>query len=265
MGDATAIDVGEGASLLVRRSGDGPAMVLVGGLGDDHTLFDPLVERLSDRFTCVAFDNRGSGASSPLPDGSGIATLADDAHRLVERLGLGPVIVVGCSMGGAIAQEWALRHPTDVAALVLISTWARPRAHLLAMLDHWVTLHDEGQTRRLVESVSLFCLAPGTWDEDPDLAAALLATESLAEGFALQCEACRGHDTLSRLGELASPTLILAGARDLLMSPDNATELHEGIAGSLLETLATGHVPFWEAPDETAQLIRLFATDHAHG
>lgn len=250
------LDVGAGATLAVHRSGAGPALVFVGGLGDDHTLFDPLVERLGDQFTCVTFDNRGTGASSPLPEGSGIATMADDAHRLVGRLGLGPAVVVGCSMGGAVAQEWVLRHPADVRGLVLISTWARPRAHLLTVLDHWTTLHGEDQTRRLVESLALLCLSPAAWDDDPELAAAVLAADALAPGFAVQAEACRRHDTVSRLAEVRTPTLIVAGSRDLLIPSESAAELHEHIAGSRLVTLPTGHVPFWEAPDETTRHIR---------
>jgi pimeloyl-ACP methyl ester carboxylesterase len=143
--------------------------------------------------------------------------------------------------------------------MVLISTWARPRRHVLAVLDHWTTLHAEDQIHRLVESLALFCLSPRVWDEDPELARAVLATEALAPGFAVQCEACRTHDTRSRLAEVRMPALVLAGSRDLLMSPDNAVELHEAIAGSRLVTLETGHVPFWEAPDETAEVVGQFA------
>lgn len=253
------VDVGSGASLLVARTGEGPAIVFVGGLGDDHTLFDPLVERLSDQFLCVAFDNRGSGASSALPEGSGIATLADDAHRLLERLDLRPVVVVGCSMGGAVVQEWALRHPADIEAMVLISTWARPRRHLLALLDHWVALHAAGGTRRLVESLAVFSLSPAAWDDDPELAGLLWSAEFAAPGFLVQQEACRHHDTSSRLSEIRAPTLILAGSHDLLMSPACSLELHHGITGSRLTSLPTGHVPFWEAADETARLVRELA------
>jgi pimeloyl-ACP methyl ester carboxylesterase len=253
------VDVGGGASLLVARTGDGPAIVFVAGLGDDHTLFDPLIERLSDGFACVAFDNRGTGASSALPEGSDIATLADDAHRLLERLELGPVVAVGCSMGGAVVQEWALRHPADITALVLISTWARPRRHMLALLDHWTRLHAAGEIGRLIESVALFSLSPGAWDDDPQLAGALVSVEAVAPGFIVQQHACRRHDTSSRLAEIRAPTLILAGAHDLLVSPDNSLELHQGIAGSRLANLPTGHVPFWEAADETATLIRELA------
>jgi pimeloyl-ACP methyl ester carboxylesterase len=252
------IDIGEGASLFVERTGNGPAILFVAGLGDDHTLFDPLVDRMRDQFTCITFDHRGSGASSALPEGSSLVTLADDAHRLLEQLGRGPVIVVGSSMGGAVAQEWVLRHPADVAALVLISAWARPRRHLLGLVDHWTALHDAGEIRWVVQSLALFALSPGAWDEDPETVAALLSADTLAPGFMVQLRASARHDTLARLGEIHAPTLIMAGTHDLLVSPDNASELHHAIAGSVLASVASGHVPFWEAPDEAARIIREF-------
>src|SRR4051794_18142907 len=134
------VAIGDHASLLVATSGQGPHMLMVGGLGDDHSVYEPLVGQVQDRFTCISYDHRGSGRSSALPEDADIAAIADDGHRLLEQLGLSGIIGVGCSMGGTVVQEWALRYPDDFSKLVLMSTFARPRRLLRATMDHWERL-----------------------------------------------------------------------------------------------------------------------------
>lgn len=258
MGIRKNCEIGPEESLWVEIGGDGPPLVMVSGLGDDHTLFDPLVARLKGRFTCITYDHRGSGSSSPLPPDADIATLAEDGHRLLERLGLAGVLGLGCSMGGTVLQEWALRHPGDFSRLTLMSTFARPRRYMRARMDHWRSLYEASQTDRLTESIALLCLSPGYWDRDPDFAAELLAADELAPGFITQLQACLAHDTLDRLGEIRHPALVIHGSEDLLIPVAQGEELASAIADCTLRILPTGHVPFWELPEETATAIGAF-------
>ncbi len=258
MPSAETIAIDPAASLFVETTGNGPPMLMVGGLGDDHTLFAPLVEQLQERFTCITYDHRGSGHSSALPEDADIATLADDGHRLLQQLGLAQVVGLGCSMGGAVVQEWALRHPDDFSKLVLVSTYARPRAHLRAMTDHWEKLYEAGDMALVSESLTLFCLSPGYWDQNPTAIEELLAVDELAPGFLPQLRATRNHDTLARLGQIRRPALVIGGEDDLLVSVAHSEELVELLPDATLRTLPTGHVPFWEAPEETAREIVAF-------
>jgi pimeloyl-ACP methyl ester carboxylesterase len=260
MGKTENLEIGAGESICVEIVGDGPPLLMVAGLGDDHTLFDPLVARLRDRFTCITYDHRGSGSSSPLPADADIATLAEDGHRLLAQLGLPAVLGLGCSMGGTVLQEWALRHPEDFSRLILMSTFARPRAYMRARMAHWRALHEAGQTERLIESIALLCLSPDCWDRDPDLAAELLAADELAPGFITQLHACLSHDTLARLGEVRHPCLVIHGSEDLLIPVAHGEELAEHLADSTLRILPTGHVPLWEEPEETAAAITAFCS-----
>lgn len=246
------------ASLFVETTGQGPPVLMVGGLGDDHTAYAPLVEQVQERFTCIAYDHRGAGASSALPQDAGIAALAEDGHRLLGQLGLSQVVGIGCSMGGTVVQEWALRYPEDFSKLVLISTFARPGRHLQALLDHWETLYEAGETKLLVESLALLSFSPGFWDLAPAVTDEVLAIDELAPGFLTQLRACRDHDTVERLGGIRQPALVIGGSEDLLVSSANSEELAELLPDATLRILPRGHVPFWEAPEETAAEIVAF-------
>jgi 3-oxoadipate enol-lactonase len=252
------IAIGAEASLFVETAGQGAPLLLVAGLGDDHTIFDPLVAQIEDQFTCITYDHRGAGDSSPLPEGADIAALAEDGHLLLRKLGLAPIIGVGCSMGGAVVQEWALRYPEDFSKLVLVSTFARPRRYTRARVAHWKALYEAGEMKCLIESIALVCLSPGYWDRDPAFADELLATDELAPGFITQLQACLDHDTLERLGDVEQPTLVIGGSDDLLIPVANSEEIAELLPDATLRVLPTGHVPFWEEPEATAAEIVSF-------
>jgi 3-oxoadipate enol-lactonase len=245
-------------SLFVQYDGQGPLVVMVAGLGDDHTLFDPLVAEMSGGFTCLTYDHRGSGASSPLPDDAEIATLAEDGHRLLEELGHSQAIGLGCSMGGTVVQEWALRHPDDFSRLILISTYARPDRYVEGRVRHWQALYESGRTDLLIESMALLALSPACWDRDPALAAELLAADTVAPGFISQLRACLAHDAVERLGSVCQPTLVIGGRDDLIVPFFHAEQLAELIPDATLRIFSSGHVPFWENPAEIAAEISAF-------
>jgi 3-oxoadipate enol-lactonase len=255
--ETVAIDAD--ASLFVETAGEGPAMLMVGGLGDDHTVYGPLVEQVQDRFTCITYDHRGSGASSALPDDAEIATLAEDGHRMLTELGLSQVVGLGCSMGGAVVQEWALRYPDDFSKLILMSTFARPRRYLQARMNHWKALYEAGETKALCESIVLLCFSPGFWDAAPAVTDEVLAIDELAPGFYTQLLACGAHDTVARAGAIQQPTLVIGGSDDLLIPVAHSEELAELLPDATLQVVPTGHVPFWEMPEETAAEVATFA------
>jgi 3-oxoadipate enol-lactonase len=182
--------------------------------------------------------------------------MARDAHDRVAALAGGPVTLVGCSMGGAICQEWALRHPGDVTALVLISSWCRPDPVLDLVLAHWLRLADVGQAEALGESGALLTFCPEFLREPPELARNCDVAD--LSGFAAMAVACRSHDTSERLRELAVPTLVVSGRHDRLVAPACAAELSRLILWAEFRMLPTGHVSHWERPAETLELIREF-------
>ena len=194
-----AIDTGD-IELWTERRGQGPDVLLIAGLGDPAEAWQPQLDGLSDRYLLTAFDNRGAGRT-PLPEGRLLATtMADDAAALLRTLEVPSAHVAGFSMGSAIAQELALRHPELVRSLVLMSTYARPDALFRSQLNFWRWLPEVAPSERA------FFEAFFTWVYTPrahaDGTVGRIVEEALAfphqqsvEGFQAQVDVCLTHDT----------------------------------------------------------------------
>jgi pimeloyl-ACP methyl ester carboxylesterase len=242
--------------LWVERRGSGPDVLLIAGLGDPAEAWQPQLEGLADRYRVTAFDNRGVGRSALGDARLSAATMADDAAAILRALDVPAAHVAGFSMGSAIAQELALRHPTLVRSLVLVSTYARPDALLRAQLAFWRWLPETAPSERA------FFEAFFTWVYTPrahaDDTVDRLVEEALAfphqqtlEGFQAQVDACLAHDTADHLKRIAAPTLVLAGELDLVLPPRLGRSVAAAIPDARFEVMAgEAHQPFQEVPDE---------------
>jgi pimeloyl-ACP methyl ester carboxylesterase len=227
-----------------------PPVVLVAGLGDDHASWEPVLPYLTAKHRCVTFDNRGIGLSPITPGPYRIADLAADAHALHKALRLEPCVAIGSSMGGAICQEWAIRHPGEVARIVLSNSWGRSDAFLRVLFEHWGSLAGEGRAAELMDSLLLFCMSPGYLAGNPDAVAEFRATPAPdLNGFAAAAAACHGHDALAGLGGVRQPTLVLAGRHDILTRPGLSAELADTMPAAELQLVDAGHMTFWEVPE----------------
>ena len=111
-----------GLKLACAVYGEGTPLLLVEGLGYATWMWFKQLPALAERYQVVVFDNRGVGGSDKPDEPYSIAGMADEARGVLDGLGLGPAHVLGVSMGGMIAQELALRHPSMVRGLVLACT-----------------------------------------------------------------------------------------------------------------------------------------------
>jgi pimeloyl-ACP methyl ester carboxylesterase len=253
-------------SVYYERAGSGEPMLLVNGLAADHTGWAPQFDGLSRHFDVVVFDNPGIGQTTGPPGPYTTELFADAAAALLGELGLERVHVVGASMGGAIAQQIALRHPGRVRSLAVHCSFARADAQLRALLRNWQACADALPLLDLVRQLWLWVFTPRHYAEHGD-ALAELEREVLeapfpqsAAQFREQAEACLAHDVLDRLGEIRAPTLVTVGDSDRLTPPHHSFAIRERIPGALLHVWpAMGHAPFWEAPDEFNELTRVFA------
>ena len=118
---------GNGIGIHYRIAGEAaaPTLVLINGVGDDLDGWANQVDDFVAAGLCVvSFDNRGVGRSGQPPGPYTSAEMAADLKALVAGLGLPPFHLAGVSMGGAIAQEYAVAHPGDLLSLVLANTFA---------------------------------------------------------------------------------------------------------------------------------------------
>jgi 3-oxoadipate enol-lactonase len=252
-----------GGEIHVTVRGSGPPLVWVAGLGDDHTSFDAQVDKFIDRYTCVAFDNRGTGQSTTLPGPYTMKDYADDAHDVVAALGLAPVSAVGSSMGGAICEAWALNYPDDVELLVLSNTWAEQDPLLDLLFGHWTALAISGANDRLAESLLMGCFSGEYFKRLPQIIPEFLATPLPdMDGLRAAIAACQSHDLLNRLAEIDVPTLVIAARQDAVVRPQMSFRMAERLQRGQLVEIDSGHMIMWEQPDLFAEAITTFLGEH---
>jgi pimeloyl-ACP methyl ester carboxylesterase len=262
----TSIHTGE-LELWVERRGDGPDVLLIAGLGDPAEAWQPQLDGLADRYRLTAYDNRGVGRT-PLPDRAlSAATMADDAAALLRALEVPAAHVVGFSMGSAIAQELALRHPGLVRSLVLVGTYARPDALFRAQLEFWRWLAEAAPSERaFYEAFYTWVYTPrahadGTADQILEEALAFPHQQSV-EAFQVQVDACLAHDSADRLARIAAPTLVIAGELDTILPPRVGNSVAAAIPNARFEVMpGEAHQPFQEIPDQFNARVDAFWRD----
>jgi pimeloyl-ACP methyl ester carboxylesterase len=241
--------------------GAGRPLLLVPGIPAIASDWAPLAEPLSASRRVIAYDNRGSGATTVTAAPYTTAGLAADAVALLDALGIERADVFGMSLGGMIAQELALGWPERVDRLVLGCTHcglahaeppAREAGRAFAMeTDDWA---------ERMTALAGFAFAPGVDGEFLDrFIQKKSADVQEPEGYRGQIAAVLAHDSYARLPELAHPTLILTGDSDRVIPAPSSDVLHERIPGSRLEVVAdAGHLFFLERPEETLRLLDEF-------
>lgn len=254
-----------GVSLAVHQVGEGPALLLIPGLGTDHHVFHLNVPELASRFRCLVLDQRGMGLSQASPGTYTMELLADDAARVVEALAGPPARVLGASMGGMVAQHLAIRHPGAVSQLVLGCTG--PGGRLAVRAAPGVTRQllgaDAKDPAGAYREACRVLYEPAWAASHPEVIEDAVSWRSRhpvrPAAFRAQWDAVRHHDAGPALAGIACPTLILHGSADVVMPPENAERLAELIPGARLEWLpGRGHLFFQEAPERTLELVSGF-------
>lgn len=261
--------------LLVEVVGQGPPIVLMhGGPGADHWTLHAF-RRLADRFTLVFYDHRCNGRSEGAPVTSMTwGNLTADAEALREHLGFDRWAVVGHSFGGHVALEYALRYPASVSHLVLLdtaaeATWARDNAPRLAaerggpeigrVVRDW--FHGDGPPDRMFRTLirlgslynphtsflAFLRMAAAEWRSKLRPEAFVFAGRTLLPGWSV----------LNRLGEIAAPTLVIAGREDFVFPPEAQEQLAARIPGARLTLVErAGHNPHDERTAEVIAAVR---------
>jgi len=242
---------------------EAPPVVLIAGLGDDHASWEPVLSYLTAEYRCVTFDNRGIGLSPITLGPYRISELAADAHAIHRALGLEPCIAIGSSMGGAIGQEWAIRHPGDVSGLVLSNTWGRSDAFLRVLFEHWASLASDSRAGELMDSLLLFSTSAAYLTARPETVSEFRSSPVPdLDGFAAAASACLHHDALAGLRGVPQPALVLAGRDDILTRPALSAELAQAMPAADLQVLEAGHMTFWEAPEQWGSVVTRWLDEH---
>ncbi len=240
----------EGARIFYQIRGQGEPLVLLMGFGADGNTWEKHVAEYEKHFRCILIDNRGVGSSDQPKGPYSTALMAEDAFAVMRDAGVENARVAGISMGGAIAQELALRHPEAVKSLVLISTWSRFDNYATTVYENLKRIRRVASPSAFTELLQLWIFAPpyyeGHLDELREDQANADGRQS-QDGFEGQLDACIRHDATDRLSGIRVPTMITVGEMDIFTPPAFSDVLHAGIKGSEYARFPTGgHVHHWE-------------------
>jgi pimeloyl-ACP methyl ester carboxylesterase len=257
-----------GIDLNYRLEGDGDeTIVLVNGLADDlETWVFQMDDLLGAGYRVLRFDNRGVGASSAPPGPYATPLFAEDTKALVDELDLRDFHLVGVSMGGMIAQEYAIANPGDLRSLTLACTYAAPGPFCSRMFSMWADMAPLLGVPFIMRDVTLWAFTVPFFEERADelaeFEAEMAKLPQPVDAYLAQLSSIRTHDTTDRLDRITAPTLVLAGEEDILIPVSLSRRLQAGIAGSQWGTTRGGHACIWEHPSAFNQALLDFVNAH---
>lgn len=264
-----------GIRLSYQIAGDGPPVVMLMGTGSPGRVWRlhqvPALNRAGLR--CVLVDNRGIAPSDESAAGMTIADLAGDTAALIEHLGIGPVPVVGTSLGARVAQELSLARPELVSRLVLLATHGREHPLAAAITAGRCALYDTGTDlppgyHAAVEAA--MNLSPSSL-ADPAAARDWLDVigfggSRITAGVRAQLALHDGTDRLAAYRAITAPTLVIGFRDDRVLPPVLAREVAAAVPGARYEEVAdAGHWGYLERPAVVNELIVEFLTEEACG
>ena len=259
---------GNGIDIHYRVTGDGAETVLlVNGVGDDLEGWSMQVDDLVDAgLRVVTFDNRGVGRSSHPPGMYTSRMMAGDAKALVDALALGPFHLAGVSLGGVIAQEYALAYPADLRSVVLANTYATPDAYTRAAFDIWGRVAEEAGMPLMMRQQAPWVFSPDFYDGAPERLATILdemvRSAQPAASFRAQIDALLTHDCADRVGAIRTPALVIAADDDIIIRTSLSHRLFDALPNATWAVVPGGHAAFLENPEPWNQAVIDFIDQH---
>ncbi|SVA39129.1 uncharacterized protein METZ01_LOCUS91983 [marine metagenome] len=244
-------------------------VILIHGLSDTREVWARQVAALTS-FNVVAYDVRGFGAS-PVGAGDGtVEQMADDVAQIMSALETGPAWLVGFSMGGVIAQRFALDFPALARGLVLIASSSTVGRAGLEFFDKRISEVTNGGLEALATlsaGDARGCIA----SEDADLLAEYhrIRSNSVSDpdGYLNACRTMRSlaDGSLARnLGEISCPTLVIAAEFDPYCPPRASQLIADAIPGAKIHVIeGAGHCVHMEADQSINDLVHRFIEEHA--
>jgi pimeloyl-ACP methyl ester carboxylesterase len=256
-------------------SGHGRPVLLIHGLAGCWQNWLENVPRLGQERRVVALDLPGFGYSDMPVEGITIPGYGRYVRSFVERLDLGPCVIVGNSMGGFIAAELAIQFPEVCDRLVLVAaagistTSLRKRPTLTgarvfaAFASRTVAQNERVVTRPRLRHLALQMVARHPTRLKPDLTYELIQGGH-KPGFMPAMEALLRYDFRDRLPEIRCPTLIVWGEKDMLVPVEDAHEFERLVRGARKVVLDdTGHIPMLERPATFNDCLLEFIADQS--
>ncbi len=252
--------VANGIEMRCAMSGDGECLVLIHGFGENLNVWYWQLPALAGRYRVLTYDVRGFGQTSMGKGPYSVALLAQDLSELLKTLKIDSACVLGFSMGGRIALEFALRYPRSVERLILantgVETSARPE--MTRHREVMTGLLQQGDIEVISRVMAKGSFSPGFAERDPTTLQRCMdirRQSDPAKYLSIMKAVDEALDAPVDLTRLACPVLLIAGENDALMGKAMAESMKAAIDGAELKLLPTGHASAMEAPDSFNQAV----------
>jgi len=250
------------AEIYYETHGKGYPLILIAGLSCDLNLWLRIQETLTKHFQLILFDNRGVGRTH-YQGPFNIDTMANDVLALMNHLKIERAFVLGHSMGGAILQSLAARHPERLAKMIISHSLIqfKPKARLA--LAHNLKLNEQNAPiKDQVEAKAPWIFSNAFLSKAENIESIIQLNEGAAypqstQGYKDQIAALLEFNSFEWFQSIKVPALVLAGIEDILAPASENKILADGLHAQF-HLMSGAHIPLFEEPEAYAELVRDF-------
>jgi proline iminopeptidase len=279
-----------GSELYAREVGQGTAIIVLhGGPDFDHSYLVPDLDRLSDRFHLIYYDQRGRGRSAEgvKPEDVTLASDIADIEKVRQHFHLDSVVLLGHSWGTVLALEYALRYPGRVSHLVLMNPAPASEADYKQLRNEWLEKRaDDMQKRKAIADTAAYKEADPdavvayyrihfkpalARSEDYDKLIARMQASFIQQGkegiikaravesrLMIETWSSSGYDLLPKLKGIRIPTLVITGDHEFIPAA-TAEHITQAIPNARMVMLkGCGHFTYLECPVAVREQIDAF-------
>ena len=196
--------------------GNGETLVFIHGLSDSLIYWEFLASNLKRDYQVLRYDLRGHGDCELGDDEITMDTYVGDLYNLLGELNIDDVVLVGFSLGGAIALDFAVKYPEIVSSLVLMSTFHKADGHLVEVLNNFKKALNDS-FNKFYDLILPMVLCPNVIDDNKnelELLKEIASQNANTEAYINAVDVCLDFDIEDELSKINIPTLILAGQYD---------------------------------------------------
>lgn len=245
-----------------QEQGIGTPLILIHGLNSDISGWIFVMPEFAKYYRTITIDVRGHGESGKPDIPYSIKMFSDDLYEFCKILKISKAHILGLSMGGAIAQQFALQHPEIIRSLILVSTFSYVDEHLRKAFLKLRRSLDTGGYPAFFDEVVKLAFTPKYIQENPDSIATLKEKRikiNSPVAIARATEACLNFNLRDEISKINLPALVISGREDVFTPLHLAEQIHKSIKGSEWKIIDNvGHNLYIEKPKEMVEAVLEF-------
>ena len=244
------------------EAGKGIPLVMVHGLNGDLTGWVLIMPEFAKHYRTIALDARGHGGTGKPDQPYSIKGFSEDLYEFMRKLEIPKAHLFGMSMGGAIAQQFALDHPEMIRSLTLVSTFSYIDDHARKAFNRLKACLAEGGYPAFFDEVAKLAFTPKYIAANPGPIAELKEKRIRVNSPAAigrATDACLALNLKNQILKIAIPTLVVSGRKDVFTPVHLAEQIHRSIRGSEWKILeGVGHNLYLESAPDLVQAVLVF-------